>query len=108
MGKAAGFTDIEFYDANRGSHSPHEIPWYDTLSGKMSISGFRMTHIGRVCTHAMVWLLETLFIAPPAPRSLPSSMPLLSTSLMVARNLSLHLLSSLLAQRSKLAFMRFY
>merc|ERR1712000_13262 len=63
--KAAGFTDIEFYDANRGSHSPHEIPWYDTLSGKMSISGFRMTHIGRVCTHAMVWLLETLFIAPP-------------------------------------------
>lgn len=63
--KEAGFVDIEFYDANRGQHSPHEIPWYETLCGKMSLSGFRMTHIGRMCTHAMVFLLETLFIAPP-------------------------------------------
>jgi sterol 24-C-methyltransferase len=63
--KEAGFVDIEFYDANRGQHSPHEIPWYETLCGKMSLSGFRMTHIGRMCTHSMVFLLECLFIAPP-------------------------------------------
>merc|ERR1712194_348486 len=62
--EAAGFTDIEFYDANRGQHSPHEIPWYDTLCGKMSITGFRMTHFGRLVTHSLVFLLETLFIAP--------------------------------------------
>jgi len=60
----AGFEVIEFYDANRGVHSPHQIPWYDTLDGKMSLSGFRMTRLGRSCTHALVWLLETLFIAP--------------------------------------------
>lgn len=62
--EAAGFTDIEYYDANQGVHSPSQIPWYETLTGKMSLSGFRMTHLGRVCTHAMVWTLETLYIAP--------------------------------------------
>lgn len=60
----AGFEMVDYYDANRGVHNPNEIPWYDTLNGKMSISGFRMTHVGRICTHAMVWVLELLFIAP--------------------------------------------
>merc|ERR1712006_42318 len=45
-------------------HNANEIPWYDTLNGKMSLSGFRMTHIGRMCTHAMVFTLETIGIAP--------------------------------------------
>lgn len=62
--KAAGFTDIEFFDANRGALSADQIPWFETLMGKMSLSGFRMTHLGRLCTHTMVWILETLFIAP--------------------------------------------
>jgi sterol 24-C-methyltransferase len=62
--EAAGFKDIEFYDANQGAHDSNQIPWYDTLTGKMSLSGFRMTHLGRICTHTMVWILETLFIAP--------------------------------------------
>lgn len=60
----AGFEVLEHYDANRNVHAANEIPWYDTLNGKMSISGFRMTHIGRMCTHAMVWTLELLCIAP--------------------------------------------
>ena len=30
----------------------------------MSLSGFRMTRLGRACTHAMVTVLETLRIAP--------------------------------------------
>merc|ERR1712078_229149 len=47
-----------------GVHNANEIPWYDTLNGKMSISGFRMTHVGRMCTHAMVFTLETIGIAP--------------------------------------------
>jgi sterol 24-C-methyltransferase len=62
--KKAGFEVLDFYDANRGVHNFNEIPWYDTLAGKMSLTGFRMTHIGRMCTHTMVWLLETLRIAP--------------------------------------------
>ena len=60
----SGFEIIDSYDANRGVHALNEIPWYDTLNGKMSLSGFRMTHIGRMCTHTMVFCLETLGIAP--------------------------------------------
>mmetsp|Transcript_8358 Transcript_8358/g.25947 ORF Transcript_8358/g.25947 Transcript_8358/m.25947 type:complete len:412 (-) Transcript_8358:1198-2433(-) len=60
----AGFQVLEAYDANAGVHDESQIPWYDTLNGKMSLSGFRMTRIGRVCTHAMVTMLEKLRIAP--------------------------------------------
>lgn len=60
----AGFEVLAHFDANAGQHNWNEIPWYDTLNGKMNLSGFRMTHIGRVCTHCMVWLLELLRIAP--------------------------------------------
>lgn len=60
----AGFEVIDHFDLNRNVHASNEIPWYDTLNGKMSLSGFRMTHIGRMCTHAMVWTLELLRIAP--------------------------------------------
>lgn len=60
----AGFEVLDFYDANRGVHNANEIPWYETLAGKMSLSGFRMTHIGRCMTHSMVWTMETLRIAP--------------------------------------------
>jgi len=60
----SGFEVLESYDANRGVHDTNQIPWYDTLNGKMSLSGFRMTHIGRLCTHAMVFTLETIGIAP--------------------------------------------
>lgn len=52
------------YDANRGVHNEHQVPWYDTLNGKMSLSGFRMTRLGRMCTHFMVSVLEMLRIAP--------------------------------------------
>lgn len=62
--EASGFEIVDSYDANRGVHDTNQIPWYDTLNGKMSISGFRMTHIGRMCTHAMVTTLETIGIAP--------------------------------------------
>lgn len=60
----AGFEVVEAYDAERGVHSPQEIPWYETLNGNYSLSGFRMTWLGRTCTHCMVWFLETVRIAP--------------------------------------------
>lgn len=60
----AGFEVLDMFDLNRNVHAPNEIPWYDTLNGKMSLSGFRMTYLGRLVTHSMVWLLETLRIAP--------------------------------------------
>jgi len=62
--EAAGFEVVTAYDAQRGVHSEHEIPWYATLQGTYSISGFRMTYLGRCCTHALVWTLETVGLAP--------------------------------------------
>jgi sterol 24-C-methyltransferase len=60
----AGFEILDQFDAESGVHSPHQIPWYDTLNGKMTLSGFRMTYLGRCCTHALVTTLETIRIAP--------------------------------------------
>ena len=73
--EAAGFTVVDHYDANEGVHDAAQIPWYDTLNGNkvaaggafkgaLSLSGFRMTGIGRKATHAMVTMLECLRIAP--------------------------------------------
>lgn len=60
----AGFEVLDHFDLNRNQHASNEIPWYATLQGSMSISGFRMTWFGRNVTHCMVWLLELLRIAP--------------------------------------------
>lgn len=60
----AGFEVLDYYDANRNVHAANELPWYDTLNGQMSLSGFRMTWLGRLVTHSTVWFLETIRIAP--------------------------------------------
>lgn len=53
------------YDANEHTHSESEVPWYQPLCGSFwSISGFRQTHLGRVCTHGLVCTMEMLRIAP--------------------------------------------
>lgn len=60
----AGFEVLDSFDANRGVHSSNEIPWYQTLKGGFSLKGFRMTSVGRMCTHALVSTLEFVCIAP--------------------------------------------
>ena len=60
----AGFEVLEHFDANLNVHSVNEIPWYETLNGTYTISGFRMTWLGRMCTHLFVSTLEFLKIAP--------------------------------------------
>ena len=60
----SGFEVLEHFDANRNVHSELEIPWYQTLNGTFTPSGFRMTWLGRVCTHCLVNTLEFLRIAP--------------------------------------------
>ncbi|GAB5033101.1 delta-24-sterol methyltransferase [Nannochloropsis oceanica] len=62
--RAAGFEVVDAYDANAGVHSPNQIPWYDTLTGKFTLGGFRMTWLGRVITHLFVSVLELVRIAP--------------------------------------------
>eukprot|EP00986_Skeletonema_menzelii_P000774 scaffold220_cov135-Skeletonema_menzelii.AAC.3 len=60
----SGFEVLDSFDANRNVHSDREIPWYQTLNGSFTLSGFRMTHFGRICTHSLVTALEFLRIAP--------------------------------------------
>lgn len=60
----SGFEVLDSFDANKNVHSDREIPWYQTLYGSFTLSGFRMTHLGRICTHSMVSALEFLRIAP--------------------------------------------
>lgn len=62
--EAAGFEIVDMFDLNQNVHAPNQIPWYHTLNGQYSLSGFRMTYVGRLCTHSMVWVLELLRIAP--------------------------------------------
>eukprot|EP00979_Chaetoceros_neogracilis_P006300 scaffold1273_cov258-Chaetoceros_neogracile.AAC.2 len=60
----SGFEVLDSFDANRNGHSLHEIPWYQTLKGSLSLKGFRMTHFGRLCTHALISVFEFVRIAP--------------------------------------------
>ena len=60
----SGFEVLDVFDASKGVHSKHEIPWYYTLYGSFTLKGFRMTRLGRICTHALVSTLEFLRIAP--------------------------------------------
>jgi len=63
--EASGFEVLTFEDANIDMHQPGNIPWYSTLAGEYkSLSGFRMTPLGRALTHVMVTTLEFLRIAP--------------------------------------------
>ena len=66
---------LDHYDANEGVHDAAQVPWYDTLNGNpvaaggalkgaLSLSGFRMTGLGRKLTHSLVTALEILRIAP--------------------------------------------
>ena len=60
----AGFEVIEHFDMLSGHLNEHEIPWYKTLMGDYSIKGFRMSRLGRFCTHVLVNVLEFFKIAP--------------------------------------------
>ncbi|GMI09696.1 hypothetical protein TrRE_jg7524 [Triparma retinervis] len=61
----AGFEVLEAFDANRGQFDSNQIPWYQTLKGNYSsLTGFRMSHVGRIFTHLMCTTLEALRIAP--------------------------------------------
>mmetsp|Transcript_8597 Transcript_8597/g.14932 ORF Transcript_8597/g.14932 Transcript_8597/m.14932 type:complete len:409 (+) Transcript_8597:58-1284(+) len=60
----SGFEVVDVFDANKDFHSGREIPWYSTLNGSFTVKGFRMTRLGRICTHTLVSTLEFFRIAP--------------------------------------------
>jgi sterol 24-C-methyltransferase len=62
--ESAGFEVLDAFDTNRDMNSTFEIPWYQTLYGSFTLKGFRMTRLGRMCTHALVAFLELTRIAP--------------------------------------------
>jgi len=60
--KEAGFEVLEVTDlANR---SDKKWPWYQTLGGSFSLSGFKMTRVGRYLTNRFCAVLEKIHIAP--------------------------------------------
>jgi sterol 24-C-methyltransferase len=60
--KDAGFEVVLEKDVV--DNSAGMIPWYATLAGQWSLSGFRMTWLGRTITHNMCRAMEFLRIAP--------------------------------------------
>ncbi|EQC24966.1 hypothetical protein SDRG_17142 [Saprolegnia diclina VS20] len=61
----AGLEVLDHFSLQDNHRDPNEIPWYDTLEGKyFTLQGFRMTWLGRQCTHILVSTLEFLKIAP--------------------------------------------
>lgn len=60
----SGFDVVDVLDCHKNAHSGREVPWYYTLHGSFTLKGFRMTHLGRICTHALICTLEFLRIAP--------------------------------------------
>jgi len=62
--KRAGFEIVEHKDMGIVNHD-YEKPWYSSLEGNYTtFSGFKHTPVGFMITHKMVWLMESLKIAP--------------------------------------------
>jgi len=62
--KKAGFEILETRDYGI-QNTDYEIPWYDSLEGKYwSLSSIKHTPIGYWLTNKMVWLMETVHLAP--------------------------------------------
>jgi sterol 24-C-methyltransferase len=51
-----------------------DVPWYAPIDASVyfSLRNFRVSGFGRAVTHAAVWALETLRIAPPGTASVSS------------------------------------
>jgi len=63
--KKAGFEVIDSFNAQRDAHAgPQHVPWYQSLAGEYTWTGFRMTPIGRMVTHLLVSTLELMRISP--------------------------------------------
>jgi sterol 24-C-methyltransferase len=61
--KAAGFEIIEHYDMALVELNGN-IPWYSTFLGGLTLSQFKHTRFGRMCTNAMCEVMEKIHIAP--------------------------------------------
>uniref|UniRef100_A0A7S1HUX8 Methyltransferase n=1 Tax=Eutreptiella gymnastica TaxID=73025 RepID=A0A7S1HUX8_9EUGL len=65
--KEVGFEVVEHFDiAERAAKTqgPFNVPWYRPLEGHFTLTGFKHTPIGRMCTAYMVRSLEFFGLAP--------------------------------------------
>jgi len=62
--EAAGFEIIEHCDTFTNWDPQYELPWYDSIDAKWSVSGFKHTKPGMWLTNKFVWMLETVRFAP--------------------------------------------
>jgi len=60
--KKAGFEIV--YSEDLAARADKNTPWFESLSGSFSLSGWKHTKIGRFCTNKIVSVLETVKIAP--------------------------------------------
>ena len=61
----AGFEVVDYFNAQQDAHrSKMDVPWYQSLAGEYTLTGFRMTPLGRRITHLLVSTLEFMRIAP--------------------------------------------
>lgn len=65
--KTAGFEMVEHFDvaAEAAREQEHfNVPWYHPLEGHFTLTGFKHTPVGRMCTAYMVRALELVGLAP--------------------------------------------
>lgn len=61
--KKVGFEILEHADLAL-EEKINNVPWYEPLDGKMTLSGFKHTRVGRALTKHMLTVMETARLAP--------------------------------------------
>jgi len=88
--KQAGFQIVEQRDYGICVNDKYDIPWYDSLEGKYwSLASFRHTPLGMWCTDKMVWIMESLRIAPKGTHEIHNLLISVSKDLVEAGRLGI-------------------
>jgi sterol 24-C-methyltransferase len=85
--KEAGFEVEEAVDLALDPRFP--IPWYQSLSGGMTISGFRHSRLGRFITHNACNVLEKVHIVPKGTTQVSSLLMMTADALVEGGRLGL-------------------
>ena len=84
--RKAGFEVVESYDR---ALEPTGIPWHINLKARWTLSDLKMTPLGRWVTHIMLYILETLHLAPSGSYKVHQTLCKGADGLIAAGNLGL-------------------
>merc|ERR1712154_361267 len=62
--KQSGFDVVYDEDLDVTSRAKGQIPWHHSMMAKCTLENFQHTRCGMGFTHCLVWILETLNLAP--------------------------------------------